>query len=362
MKLLHIPTNGFSLNGIVCCIAAYMAEMNQTDFQATVLAVNEPSQDVVELMTASGCTVVSLSNRKRNPIKYFFQLYRYLQASKFDLVHVHGSSSIMSIELLAAKWAGCKVRIAHSHNMTCDHIWADKLLRFLFYRLYTHGLACGKAAGDWLFGDRPYVVLPNGRDLEKYSYNEETRICRRQELSIPEDAVVIGHVGAFSKGKNHTFLLDVFREVAGRGHAARLLLVGEGKLLPELQETVQQYGLEGSVIFAGKSDAVERDLCAMDVFVLPSLFEGLPLVLVEAQAAGLPCVVADHLTRECAILDTVQMISLQAGAGAWADGILNLDPSRDRRKGRDDVAAAGYDIRENAKRLEKIYDDVLKQT
>ena len=359
MNILHIPTNGLFINGIISCIATYMTEIGGADVQATVLSVDEPAQDAVDLVTRSGCNVVSIPYRKRDPLKYFFALYLYLRKSNFNIIHVHGSSAIMSIELLAAKWAGCRIRIAHSHNVTCDHILADRMLRFLFNRLYTHAFACGQAAGNWLFDKNPYIIIPNARDLKRFEYNEIARKARREELAIPENAWVIGHVGYFNIPKNHKFLIEVFNVIARQDDSARLLLVGEGALLPEIRGLVERFSLSDKVIFAGVSDTVERDLCAMDVFVLPSLYEGLPLVIIEAQASGLPCIISDSVTEECIITELVTRLSLENGTSAWATEVIHVGKATGNCRGKapKDKLRVDYDIKISAQRLKQLYEE-----
>ena len=128
-------------------------------------------------------------------------LRRYIAKEKIDIVHVHGSSAIMSVELLAAKLAGCKVRIAHSHNTTCENKKVDQMLRPLFNKLYTERFACGQEAGKWMFGTQSFMVIPNGRSLQKYEYNSEKRVQYRNKLNVPANAFIIGHVGRFNDQK-----------------------------------------------------------------------------------------------------------------------------------------------------------------
>lgn len=358
MKILQIPTGGLFSDGILSCILEYMTAMDKSGMDVRVLATNSPENTVIRKVENSGCKVVLIPYRKKSIIKYFFSLYRYIATEKIDIVHVHGSSAIMSIELVAAKLAGCKVRIAHSHNTTCENRKADKLLRSIFERTYTDAFACGQDAGKWIFGERNFTIIPNGRNLNKYEYDTKKRNEYRNKLKIPDDALVIGHVGRFNVQKNHEYLVRVFSEVYKKNKKSYLVLVGTGEKVDEIKRLVQELELEKNVIFTGVIENVSDYLSAFDIMLLPSLYEGLPLVVIEWQIAGLPCIVSDTVTRECAITSLVRFESIKENPEVWARKVvsLNLQNREDnKQKIFDEVERAGYAIETGAEKLKEMY-------
>lgn len=358
MKILQIPTGGLFSDGILSCIVEYMTAMDKSGMDIRVLATSNSDESIVQKVEKSGCKVVSIPYRKKNTVKYFFELRRYIAKEKIDIVHVHGSSAIMSIELLAAKLAGCKVRIAHSHNTTCENKKADKILRLLFDKLYTESFACGQEAGKWMFGTKSFTVIPNGRSLQKYEYNLDKRVQYRKKLNVPKDAFIIGHVGRFNAQKNHEYLIQIFAEVYKKKQNAYLVLVGTGDTVDKTKRQVLELGLESQVVFTGAIDNVSNYLSAFDAMLLPSLYEGLPLVVIEWQISGLPCLISDTITKECAITSLVKFESIEASPAVWA-GDIEAIKIEDRNVNKDkifrEVKAAGYDIKEDAARLKTVY-------
>ena len=365
MKVLHIPTGGLFSDGILSCITDYMAAMDKTDLDIRVLATNNAEDVAVQKVEKSGCKILSIPYRKTNIVKYFFLLFRYLVKERIDIVHVHGSSAIMSVELVAAMLAGCKVRIAHSHNTTCEHQEVDKLLRPIFNMAYTEAFACGFEAGKWMFGNREFVIIPNGRDIKKYEYNAQNRNNYRKKLKIPSDALVVGHVGRFNVQKNHKYLLRVFEELYKNDRNAYLILVGTGEKIGEIKNLVKKSMIRDNVIFTGVIDNVADYLSAFDVMVLPSLYEGLPMVVIEWQIAGLPCIVSDTVTKECAITPLVKFKSLEESPENWARNIMDIslqDRERNKEMVFSSVRKAGYDIKLGARKLRDRYIELGKST
>lgn len=271
----------------------------------------------------------------------------------------------MSIELVAAWLAGCKVRIAHSHNTTCENQKADKFLRPVFNRNYTTAFACGQDAGRWMFGKRKFTIIPNGRNLKKYEYDSKKRIEYRNKLGIPSDTLVIGHVGRFNRQKNHEYLVHVFGEVYKKKRNSYLVLIGTGEKVGEIKNLVKELELENNVIFTGVIENVSDYLSAFDIMLLPSLYEGLPLVVIEWQIAGLPCIVSDTVTKECAITSLVKFESIKKEPEVWANEVVNLI-LQDRNDGKEfifnEIKTAGYDIESGAEKLKKLYSILVEDS
>lgn len=277
-------------------------------------------------------------------------------------VHVH-QDCLSAVILKAAQRHGIPVRIAHSHSSSQDNNL--KYLIKLYYkrqipRHATALFACGRDAGDWMFGGKPYTVVNNAIDAAQYRYRQAHAREVRQALGIAEDAFVVGHVGRFCPVKNHAFLLGVFDQLRRENERAVLLLVGDGELRSSMEEKAKAMGLEDRVLFTG----VRSDVCdlmqAMDVFVFPSLYEGLPVSLVEAQAAGLPCIISDRVPDACMLTDLVQKVSLEDSMQQWTERILAARATV-RRDRFDEIAAGGYDIVSNAAWLQQYYIDHWKE-
>ena len=210
-----------------------------------------------------------------------------------------------------------------------------------------------------MFGSAPYQVLNNAIDTARYSYNPQTRHQARTALGIPDNAFVVGHVGRFAPVKNHTFLIEVFSELHQKNPNSILLLVGGGELLEAVRTDVRRRGLTDSVLFTGMREDVPDLLQAMDVFLFPSRYEGLPLTLVEAQAAGLPCIISDKVPGECAVTNLVEQVSLKESVAQWAERVL-ARTEKVRRNTWEEIVSAGYDINGNAARLQHYYTEQWK--
>lgn len=357
MRILIVNTVRFRLNGITSVILNYYRNMDRTDMQIDFVVPNEISEEYRAELEGCGSRIFHLP-RKKNPLAYALRLYWVIKENRYDVIHVHGNSAMMTVDLLPAWLAGVKVRIAHSHNTTCSHMKAHKLLLPLFRRCYTHGFACGEDAGRWLFGSEPFEVLKNGIDLRQYRYDEVQRQEFRNRIHA-EDRIVLGHVGNFIEQKNHAFLLDWFKLLADKNQNVLLLLISDGALMDAMKEKAHLLGLDDQVLFLGKTTEMPGYMQAMDLFVLPSLHEGLPVVLVEAQAAGLRCYVADTVTRETDLTDSIRFLPITDGE-VWADTIQDhLVSAQNRTEDCENwqraISEAGYDVTRNADRMRKLY-------
>ena len=305
-----------------------------------------------------GGKIHRLSVREDNDfIKYGKELNSlFREHPEYRVVHGHMASFAL-FYLYAARKNGVPVRIVHSHNTDTEKTpkgyCKRQLLRFA-KRDSNVRFACSDDAGKFLFGRTGYTVVPNAIDTEKFGFNPETRGQMRRQLGL-EDRFVVGHIGRFSAQKNHVFLLDIFSEIVKQNPASVLLLVGKGETEDSIHEKAEAMGLRDTVRFLGVRSDVERLYQAMDVFVLPSLFEGLPVVGVEAQANGLPCVFSDTITKEAKVTGLVTFQSLSRPAKDWADCILSRTVREARENASEDVVKAGYDIKTVAKELENFY-------
>lgn len=280
----------------------------------------------------------------------------FRQHPEYKIVHVH-QDCLSSVILKVAKKHGIPVRIAHSHSASQDKNF--KFLIKLFYKQFipryaTDLLACGKQAGNWMFGGKPFQIVQNAIDTKLYKYDPICAKQIRQELNIPENTTVIGHIGRFSYPKNHVFLLDIFHRFLKSDPTALLLLVGDGELRSAIEDKIRMLGLENNVILTGVRGDVPDLLQAMDVFLFPSLYEGLPVTLVEAQSAGLPCVISDAIPADCDLTALIHRVSLEESPAHWAQ-MLSKAKDLPRCETSHQIEAAGFDIQANANELECFY-------
>jgi len=272
--------------------------------------------------------------------------------------------------LYGAKKSGVGVRIAHSHSTTNKKEWKKNLMKNAlkpFSKIYaTDYFACSRLAGRWLFGNKAYNrgevhLLNNAIEVDNFLYNEKVRLKKRKELSIKKNTLVIGHIGRFVKQKNHEFLLDIFKEIHEKEPNSILLLAGTGPLLEDIKKKVEELDLTDNVKFLGQRNDANELYQAMDIFLLPSLYEGLPVVGVEAQAAGLLCILSTSMTEETKILSTTKFVSLDQSSKDWAEIILKEYSNFTRTNTLKEIQKNGFDIKTEAKKLEKKYRELNKR-
>lgn len=286
-----------------------------------------------------------------------------LKRDKPDVIHVHLEPETRVILKIAEK-VGIPVRIAHSHSTRSLRPFAKRVagkLIELFYSWHaTRFLAASRMAGEWLFGKKivngaNFEVFKNAIDLKAFKYDPELRKERREQLGIPDDAFVLGHVGRFTKEKNHTFIIDVFVELLEKRPDAILLLIGDGPLRDEIGAKVGELRIpENSVRFLGVRRNIPAFCQAFDCFILPSLYEGLGIAAIEAQATGLPCLLSDVITPETKVTDLLEYLPLAAGPAFWAEKILEMS-KRERKDHAPELRKQGWGIRKNVLHLTNIY-------
>lgn len=305
--------------------------------------------------------IIELAPRKESPVRFYCGLYKYLLFHHFDIVHVHGSNASIGMELFLAKISGIKIRIAHSHNTTSTSMRIHKMMKPIFDFSYTDGFACGKLAGKWLFGDNAFKVIPNGLDVDDFRFNQKRRQEIRKQLNI-ENNFVVGHIGRFNYQKNHEFLLKIFEEVSKRRKNTKLLLVGNGPDFNKFKDSIKDKQISKNIIIYGETNTPRDLYLAMDCFVFPSRFEGLPLTLLEAQISGLPCVVSDIITPEVKLSDNLIFMSLDDSPKDWAKCILESKAlNRNTFFSQYSEVIDHYRIKNDVAILDKAYQDILRK-
>lgn len=332
----------------------------QFDFICDDDSTNIPYEEIEKL----GGKVILIPPYQK-VVKYHKELKRVLKEGNYKIVHSH-INTLSVFSLWAAKSAGVSVRIAHSHSTTNKKEKKKNLMKQVlrpFSKVFaTDYMACTEHAGRWQFGDKEFdngkvYVMNNAIDLDKFKYDKKIRSKKRKELGISDDMLVIGHIGRFMKQKNHTFLIDIFKEIHDKNENSILVLVGQGPLQEEIKIKVCELGLDKYVKFLGQRDDVNELYQALDAFIFPSLYEGLGLVLIEAECAGVPCVASTEVPLIAKVTDNVEFVSLDDNVQVWSDITFKLlnNYKYKRRDYSKEVRDSGYDIRKEAKKLEEKY-------
>ena len=349
-------------------LAVEMAKHMRDDIKMDFLVLNDGQTYPLETTIKDlGCKLYKIDTWIYKPtdyLKYYKKVDEFFKKhNDYKVIHINTSSKNFLLLKLAKKH-GIPVRIAHSHNIGFQskskaQILMGDIFKPLLKKYATDYFACSKLAGEWLFGKKEVEkgnvkIIHNAVDYDKFKYNEEIRKEIRKEFNIKENEIVVGHVGRFTNQKNHTFLVDIFSEMYKKNKNVKLLMVGIGEKEEEIKEKVKTLNLSDNVIFAGFRDDANEVMQAMDIFLLPSLYEGLPVVGIEAQAAGLPCFMSkDVITEEVKITNNLQFISLNENADRWADIILESNLKRKNTK--DDIKKAGFFIEDMVNELADFY-------
>jgi len=362
-KVLYF-VDRFLVGGIQTLIVNILKNINKNEIQIDFLILDDGNKYILEDdLREKGYNVYKLNNIWiRKPTDY----YKYAKAldsffSKhhdYKVVHLHGSSKNYMVLKYAKKY-NIPMRIAHSHNIgfqtksRLKTIVGD-LLKNKLKKYATDYFACSKKAGEWLFGKKDVTIINNGINIDEFTFNKKIREEYRDKLGICKNELLFGHVGRFTNQKNHLFLIDIFKEIHSNNQKAKLLLVGSGELEEEIKNKVSNYELTEAVIFAGFQTNVSDYFQAMDVFLFPSKYEGLGIVLLEAQAAFLPCFASkDVVPNDVKITELVSFISLNETPKEWAKIISSSNLNR--RNCTKDILKHEYSIKQTTDYLTKIY-------
>lgn len=353
--------------GVEAVIMNYYRNIDRTKIQFDFIcdedSTNIPYEEIRKL---GGNVIICPPYQKISKYEKF--LINLFKEKQYKIVHSN-INALSVFPLYAAKKTGVPVRIAHSHSTTNKKEWKKNLMKQAlrpFSKKYaTDYFACSELAGRWLFGDKTFeqgkvTIINNAIDLDKFKYDEKIRKDKRKELKIKDDTLVIGHIGRFVAQKNHTFLIDIFNELHKKEKNSILLLIGQGPLINEIKQKVEVLGISNSVRFLGQRDDVSELYQAFDVFLLPSLYEGLPVVGVEAQATGNLCILSSSMTQETKVLDTTRFISLDKNVKEWVSIILDDYSKFKRHNSTDEITENNFNIKNESIKLEKCYINFIK--
>ncbi|MQN02163.1 MAG: glycosyltransferase family 1 protein [Lachnospiraceae bacterium] len=366
-RVLEVNVDDIGFSGVYSLVASVIAN-KPADIQIDIAAFEHfENEENIEKLASYGTKVIYVGYEGSKIIKQhmiYRHLLAYLRENHYDCVHVHSDvASKLYIAGRAAKEAGVPKIIFHSHATEVDGNYKSikrfmhKVTRPKLIKFGTDFVACSDLAARWMYPGIPekdIKIINNGIDLGKFKYNPLVRARVREKLHFG-DELVVGHVGRFSYQKNHEYIIRIFKNLLEKVPDAKLLLIGEGVDKERIEKLVKEEKLEKNVIFYGLSNHVEELLQAMDVFILPSHFEGLPIVGVEAQAAGLPAVFSDKITREAKLLPTAAFLPIDdSSIGDWVDTIIS-DSKVERKDTSDILKEEKFDISDTMKAFLSLY-------
>lgn len=371
IRVLHI-VGIMNMGGIENFLMNVYRKLDKNQIQFDFLVTREEEGIFDEEIRDMGGIIYNIPHMATVGIhRYRRNLLRFFKShSEFRVVHCH-RDALCGVYLREAKKAKIPVRIAHSHTIQLAEGKGITAILKTFIKKYfmtyikdstTHYFACSEEAGKWLFGKKiarnQLQVVKNGIDVPKYIFKDESRQSIRKELNIGEETILVGHVGRMEEPKNHEFLIDIFKNLCSTTNLdIKLCLVGEGKLEKLLKDKAKILGIEDKIIWLGLRKDVNRLMMGFDIFLFPSLFEGLGIVLIEAQATGLGCLVSDKIPKEVDMgMNLVVRIEIE-DSSKWVQEISNYikDRSEKRTSNLDKIRCKGYDINQNILEIEKIY-------
>lgn len=367
IKILYFMDGIGNAGGIQEMIINWVKNFDLTKFQIDILSYDTGKKDnyserfekfggkvyIIPTFTKKGQLFKSLKKTKD-----FFDKH-----NDYQILHAHASSKAFFI-INEARKHNIKIRILHSHatkfvNRNFKSLFIGNILKPLTNLVATHYFACSHEAGNFLFGkkrmDSIGVFIPNGVDLNNFYYDENIALDKKKELKIPKEKIIIGNVGRFRPQKNHAFLIDVFYEITKINDNVVLILVGNGELLDAVIKKAKDLNIDDKVLFLGYRNDVNEIVQTFDVLVMPSLFEGLPVTCIEAQAVGIPCVLSSEITKDAKIIPNVEYLQLNDKKEKWVNTILKLSSKGKCLNSKKYLIEKNFDIKESAKLLESLY-------
>ena len=363
-KVLHV-TYSTDSGGIGSVILNYYANINKQVFHFDLAQCEDYKGTAIKQFEDENFRIYYIGNKTgKNLFKHIHALLEVLRNERYDVLHVHTAHTSW-VDLMVGLLCGVKKRIVHAHNAERDVNTIKQKIRIITGRILlevfsTDKIACGRDAAIYMFGrhalsNKKTSILPNAIDMDRFRFDIAKRELIRKEFGIKDEELVFGTVGRLSYEKNQRFLLDILKSMGSINERAFLFIVGEGTERDALEEYAKEINLNDLIIFTGNRIDVDALMCAFDVFVLPSLYEGFPVTAVEAKATGLPVVLANTITDELQSYGDFLYLSLSDGTDVWAKKIVESKMNINERENNVIVGAERLDIRKTASLLEKIY-------
>ncbi len=364
MKKLLYVIPGLKGGGIEKLLFEWTERIDLSEYQVTVAVLGTADEEQKRKLCGMNVDVIVLNSRYREIKRRLLFFKRLFKNNNYDIVHVNTMVSFDVLPLIVAKHYGIKIRIFHCHAIFQYDTVIKKIINFIcrkqIVNASTHILACSNEAGQSMFGKvqkkkKLYEVLKNGIDIASFMFNSTERECYRKKLNI-ENNTVYGHVGRFNPVKNQDFLINLMPEILAKDESAKLILIGSGQTCDKCKDLVRKLDLDNYVIFLGNRDDVNKLYHAMDIFLLPSQYEGFGLVLLEAQTSGLPCLCSEAIVDEAAVTEAFEKLPLSESKEKWADCAKKLlNKNTDRENAWQQVEHAECDILSMVNRLLCIY-------
>ena len=356
LVIMTTPFDGYGISVVVKNYCYHLKDLVCFDF---LLCAGCSENENAFFQNNSFNTFVPGISRNKHPLLYRKWLKSFILSNRYDVVHAHGNSGTLFFDISAAKKANVEIRIAHCHNSSCNHKLVHYLLKRSLNRIATIKLACSDLAGKWLFG-KGYLVLNNAIDADSFSFSPVVRDELRKNLNLCEEKVLL-NVGRLHKQKNQLFLINVMQKLLSLDKSFKLIIVGDGPLRERIETEIATLRLEKSVILSGKKDEVKDFYSCADLFLFPSLYEGLGLVAVEAEASGLTVLASKNVPNEINITSNVCFLDLDIEK--WAEAIIKhfkikkIDREKTSETACFKIRANNYDIKTNSKTLLNIYNN-----
>lgn len=366
MKILYVLSYLSKNGGVQSVVNNYTSQlMKCNNITIDFLTLLPNDEEMVKSIELLGGHVYQIAGSEEKKLSLFIkEIKRFFKDHHdYDIIHSHQTNLDLFYLREAKKWK-IPVRIMHAHNTNCDISKIRMEAIKISSRIYAnYFFACSLESGKWMYGNKiadgnKFYVINNAILFDKYAYDEKTREKYRK-INKLDKKFVIGNVSRMTSTKNHSFLIDVFYEIKKMDKSAKLFLVGEGPLKEELVEKVKKLGIQNDVIFYGLSNEVNNLLQMMDVFVLPSLFEGVPVSIIEAASSGIKYVISENIDSHLEKNELELKLNLSDGAKAWANEIYAFAKKYDRKNEKKLIEKSGFDIEVESKKLVQIYQEIL---
>ncbi len=361
-KVLHI-IGGMNRCGAETFLMNVYREIDKDRFDFYFLCYDKNVKyDYEDEINTLGGKIISIPSLKKVGVKKFISsLQETMKDNKFDVIHAHTYYN-SALPLYVARRSKIPIRIVHSHTTLSEYKSSliKKAYNFLSKIIIDKNanmfLACSEDAGKSLFfRNRKIIIIKNGINLNQFKFSEKARKKIREKFKIKQNEVLIGHIGRFEEEKNHIFLIQIFKCLLQKNKNYKLMLLGNGKELNNIKKLCKENQLQNKILFLGNVSNVSEIINAFDLFVFPSLFEGLGIVLIEAQANGLKCITSNKVPKEADISGKTQFLSLEDGCESWVNSILNTNIEREKIN----TIHFNYDIKDTVNILVEIYNQLL---
>lgn len=355
MKVLLVSTVKLTRNGVTSVIAQYHRALSKCVL-FDLVSVETATDELKNEIDVNKGRVFLLKTRRKNPVKYFFQIVKICKEGKYDIIHIHGNSYTMAIELLAAYLCKIPVRIAHGHASACKYGRLSRLMSTLFFKLCNCNLACSQKAGDFLYKGEEFTIIANAFDTEQYRFDRYKREQARNIFNVKENTTVIGYVAVFAPVKNHVFLVDVFCDYLKYCSDSLLVLIGTGVEIERIKAYTKKVGVYEKVLFLGERGDVDVLLNGFDFVLFPSLSEGLGISILEAEANGIPIIANKNgISKTVKVNENFRFLPVDNPID-WVECLKKMPKERDS-EGDKHVSDAGFDIGKQAGLLYKLYEE-----